>query len=44
MQEQINNSIKVLKQGGLLVYHINTIRGLGCDATNEKADGLNSIY
>jgi len=37
MQAQINNSLKVLKQGGLLVYPTDTVWGLGCDAKNELA-------
>jgi len=32
-----NNSLKVLKQGGTIIYPTDTIWGLGCDATNEVA-------
>jgi L-threonylcarbamoyladenylate synthase len=37
MIEEINNALKVLKQGGLIVYPTDTIWGIGCDATNPEA-------
>jgi L-threonylcarbamoyladenylate synthase len=37
MTEEINNALKVLKQGGLIVYPTDTIWGIGCDATNPEA-------
>ena len=33
----INECIEVLKAGGLILYPTDTIWGIGCDATNEKA-------
>jgi tRNA threonylcarbamoyl adenosine modification protein (Sua5/YciO/YrdC/YwlC family) len=29
--------VKVLKDGGLIIYHTDTVYGLGCDITNTKA-------
>lgn len=34
---EVNNSIAVLEKGGVLLYPTDTIWGIGCDATNEKA-------
>ena len=33
----INEALKVLKSGGIILYPTDTIWGIGCDATNEKA-------
>ncbi len=33
----IKRCIKVLKSGGIILYPTDTIWGIGCDATNEKA-------
>lgn len=33
----INTVVKVLKQGGLIIYPTDTVYGLGCDITNIKA-------
>ncbi|MGF2414484.1 L-threonylcarbamoyladenylate synthase [Ferruginibacter sp.] len=33
----IEESVKVLQNGGLLLYPTDTIWGIGCDATNENA-------
>ena len=33
----INEAIEVLKSGGVLLYPTDTVWGIGCDATNEKA-------
>ncbi len=35
--EEINNTIKVLEKGGLILYPTDTVWGIGCDATNEEA-------
>jgi L-threonylcarbamoyladenylate synthase len=40
--EDIENAIKILKQGGIILYPTDTIWGIGCDATNEKA--VDKIY
>ena len=37
MNTQIDAAIKVLKEGGIILYPTDTVWGLGCDATNEKA-------
>jgi L-threonylcarbamoyladenylate synthase len=36
-REDINNALKVLKEGGVILYPTDTIWGLGCDATNAEA-------
>jgi L-threonylcarbamoyladenylate synthase len=36
-EDDILNSLKVLRDGGLILYPTDTIWGIGCDATNEKA-------
>ena len=33
----IDEAIEVLKSGGVLLYPTDTVWGIGCDATNEKA-------
>ena len=35
--EEIRNCIKVLRDGGTILYPTDTIWGIGCDATNEAA-------
>lgn len=42
LEKDVKNSIEVLKKGGLIIYPTDTIWGLGCDATNEKA--VNKVY
>ena len=37
MQNELNNTLKTLKQGGLILYPTDTVWGLGCDATNFTA-------
>jgi len=37
MQEEINKTITILENGGLILYPTDTVWGIGCDATNEKA-------
>lgn len=39
---EINNAIRVLKEGGVILYPTDTIWGLGCDATNPEA--VDKIY
>ena len=34
---EINNVIKILREGGVILYPTDTIWGLGCDATNDEA-------
>ena len=42
MKEEIANAIKVLKDGGVILYPTDTIWGIGCDATNDAA--VKKIY
>lgn len=37
MKEDINNALRVLKNGGVILYPTDTIWGIGCDATNPEA-------
>lgn len=37
MLSEINKAIEVLKSGGTILYPTDTVWGIGCDATNEKA-------
>ncbi|MDR3133444.1 MAG: threonylcarbamoyl-AMP synthase [Prevotellaceae bacterium] len=37
MTEVVQQSLQVLRNGGLLLYPTDTLWGVGCDATNEKA-------
>ena len=42
MEKEINRCIDVMKKGGTILYPTDTIWGIGCDATNEKA--VDKIY
>jgi len=37
MQTEIDKSIKILKSGGTILYPTDTVWGIGCDATSNKA-------
>ena len=37
MHEEIKKTVEVLRAGGVILYPTDTVWGLGCDATNEKA-------
>ena len=37
MKEDIEKAVEVLKSGGTILYPSDTIWGIGCDATNQKA-------
>jgi L-threonylcarbamoyladenylate synthase len=37
MKDDINQALKILREGGLILYPTDTIWGIGCDATNVKA-------
>lgn len=41
-ETDIENCIDVLKAGGLILYPTDTVWGIGCDATNDKA--IEKIY
>jgi L-threonylcarbamoyladenylate synthase len=41
-EEDIKESLKTLRQGGIILYPTDTIWGLGCDSTNEFA--VNKIF
>ena len=36
-EEDIKNAVKVLREGGVILYPTDTVWGIGCDATNAKA-------
>ena len=42
LEKEVQNALKALKQGGLIVYPTDTIWGIGCDATNYEA--IDRIY
>ncbi|MDA9668993.1 L-threonylcarbamoyladenylate synthase [bacterium] len=42
MKEEIANALKVLQDGGVILYPTDTIWGIGCDATNN--DAVKKIY
>lgn len=37
MEEEINNAVEFLRAGKTILYPTDTVWGIGCDATNEKA-------
>lgn len=42
MEREIEKTVKILKAGGTILYPTDTIWGLGCDASNQKA--VDKIY
>ena len=36
-EEDIRKAVEVMRQGGVILYPTDTVWGIGCDATNEKA-------
>ncbi len=42
LKEEVANALKVVQQGGIILYPTDTIWGIGCDATNTEA--INKIY
>ena len=36
-EEDIRNAVKVLREGGVILYPTDTVWGIGCDATNAEA-------
>lgn len=41
-ENDIENCLEVLREGGVILYPTDTVWGIGCDATNEKA--VDKIY
>ncbi len=37
LEQEIENSLKILQQGGVILYPTDTVWGLGCDATDPAA-------
>ena len=37
LEEELNRSVELLKNGKIILYPTDTIWGIGCDATNSKA-------
>jgi len=37
MQNEIQNTFKTLKEGGIILYPTDTVWGIGCDASNPEA-------
>ena len=37
MEDVVKTAVKVLREGGVILYPTDTIWGIGCDATNEEA-------
>lgn len=37
MQKAIEEAVRVLRDGGLILYPTDTVWGIGCDATNDQA-------
>jgi L-threonylcarbamoyladenylate synthase len=35
--EDITKTLKILREGGVILYPTDTVWGLGCDATNNEA-------
>ena len=42
IQKEIKESVKILQNGGVILYPSDAIWGIGCDATN--ADAIEKIY
>lgn len=42
INQAVDEAVKVLKEGGIILYPTDTVWGLGCDATNPKA--VEKIY
>ena len=42
MNKEIERAVKVLNEGGIILYPTDTVWGIGCDATNVEA--VDRIY
>ena len=36
-EKDIKEAVRVMKQGGVILYPTDTVWGIGCDATNPEA-------
>ena len=36
-KEDIKNAVETMRKGGVILYPIDTVWGIGCDATNAEA-------
>ena len=41
-RDDLQEALRVLREGGIIVYPTDTVWGIGCDATNEEA--VSKIY
>src|ERR1700704_553824 len=37
LKDEVNKALKVVQDGGIILYPTDTIWGIGCDATNTEA-------
>ena len=37
IDEVLNEAVRVLREGGVILYPTDTVWGLGCDATNSES-------
>lgn len=42
LKKAVDEALKILREGGVILYPTDTVWGLGCDATNPKA--VEKIY
>ncbi len=42
IQSEVDKAVKILRQGGLILYPTDTVWGIGCDATNAEA--VDKVY
>ncbi|WP_158824893.1 L-threonylcarbamoyladenylate synthase [Mucilaginibacter lacusdianchii] len=42
LKDEVNKALKVIQEGGIILYPTDTIWGIGCDATNTEA--IKKIY
>ena len=42
INKEVEKATKILKKGGVILYPTDTVWGIGCDATNEKA--IEKVY
>jgi L-threonylcarbamoyladenylate synthase len=42
LKDEVNKALKIVQDGGIILYPTDTIWGIGCDATNTEA--VKKIY